>query len=169
MWQNLQRNSHTNMARKLKKPNGDQSKNNSNGDKTEKTHIVTKLKKLKFWQNSKTKIVTKLKNSIRNWDSNKILTKLNNSKCDKTQIVTKLKLWPNSKCDNSKRFFTKNILTPQQRTRYSLVSNLRFSRYFLLSCCWKMLVLFESSFVSQHGCCMSVMLLKTFGCCMSTI
>ena len=48
---------------------------NSNCDKTQ---TVTKLKKLKFWQNSKPQIVTKLKNS----------------NCDKTQ---KLKLWQKPK------------------------------------------------------------------------
>ena len=59
-----------------------------------KTQMVTKLKKLKLWQNSKTQIVTKLKNS--NCDKTQIVKK--NSNCENTQIMTQLK---NSKCDKT--------------------------------------------------------------------
>ena len=54
---------------------------NSNGDKTKKNQIVTKIKKsngnktqIVTWQNSKTQIVTKLKNS--NYDKTWIMTNL---------------------------------------------------------------------------------------------
>ena len=109
---------------------------NSNCDETQK---------LKWWQNSncdqaffffyKTQIVTK----FRLWqnskcDTTQILTKLKNSNCDKTQKLKldktqKLKLWPNLNDksqfmtkDIIKGYFSKNILTPWQPMRCSLVS-----------------------------------------------
>ena len=81
-----------------------------------KTKNVTKLKKMKLWQNSKTEIVTKLKKS--NCDKtkkNQILTKLKNSSCDKTQSLKlwqtkKIKLWKLKKTNCDKTQFMANFL-----------------------------------------------------------
>ena len=109
---------------------------NSNGDKTQK---------FKWWQNSKTKIVKKLNNSNcdktlktqvvtklklwqnPNWDKTQVLhivIKLNYSNCDKTQ---KLKFGQNLNYHKSQFLtkstyngsFSKNILKPWQKMRYS--------------------------------------------------
>ena len=74
--------------------------------------MLTKLNKIRLWQNFKKKNVAKLKNS--NCDKTKkkqIVTKIERSTCDQTQklklyTIKKIKLWQlkNSNCDSNKNY-----------------------------------------------------------------